>query len=94
MVLIVLCVVLIARYNYDLSTVIIRTNAVTMSILRIFSNLFVWIIGIVITLIGGEGNAELNMEYLDLEVNLVKSGAFVVGSVGLLVYNGVVGRRS
>jgi hypothetical protein len=50
----------VARYNYDLSTVIVKANAFTLCIIRISSNSFIWIIGIIVTVIGDD-NPELNL---------------------------------
>jgi hypothetical protein len=44
----------VARYNYDYSIVIIKINALTVCILNIFSNSLIWIIGIIVTLIAGD----------------------------------------
>jgi hypothetical protein len=45
---------LVARFNFDQSTVILKTSAVTLCILRIFSNGLVWVFGIVTTIIAGD----------------------------------------
>jgi hypothetical protein len=42
----------VARYNYDTSTVVARANAMVLIIITIFSNGLVWMVGIAITLIG------------------------------------------
>ena len=75
----------VARFNYDQSTVVATANAITLCIIRIFSNSLVWVIGIVITLIAGD-NPEFKMESLDLVVNGIKFLALICSTVGLLVY--------
>lgn len=47
----------VARYNYDTSTVVAKANAMVLVIITIFSNGLTWIVGIIITLIG-RGNNE------------------------------------
>ena len=47
----------VARYNYDTSTVVAKANAMVLVIITIFSNGLTWILGIIITLIG-RGNEE------------------------------------
>lgn len=52
MILNVTFLISVARYNYDQSTVIIRASAITLCIIRIFSNSLVWVIGIIVTVVG------------------------------------------
>ena len=47
----------VARYNYDTSTVVAKANAMVLVIITTFSNGLTWIVGITITLIG-RGNDE------------------------------------
>ena len=75
----------VARFNYDQSTVVATANAITLCIIRIFSNSLVWVIGIVVTLIGRD-NPEFALESLDLVVNGVKFLALICSTVGLFVY--------
>lgn len=75
----------VARFNYDQSTVVATANAITLCIIRIFSNSLVWVIGIVVTLVGGD-NSEFALESLDLVVNGIKFLALICSTLGLLVY--------
>lgn len=43
----------ISRFSFDQSTVIATASAFTVCIIRISSNSLVWIIGIILTVIGG-----------------------------------------
>lgn len=80
---------IIARYNYDVNRVIIVGNAMIFQVVSIFSNVFVWIIGIIITLIG-RPNDEYIIESLDYKVMLIKVVGFVMATIGLLLYNQVI----
>ena len=43
----------VGRFNFDQSTVIATASAFTLCIIRISSNSLVWIIGIILTVVGG-----------------------------------------
>lgn len=47
----------VARYNYDTSTVVAKASAMILVIISIFSNGLIWLVGIIITLLG-QGNSE------------------------------------
>jgi hypothetical protein len=88
-IMVIINILVIARYNYDVNRTIIASNAMIYQIISIFSNGFVWIIGILITLIG-QGNEEFNIESLNYKVMLMKFAGFVLATIGLLFYNGIL----
>lgn len=87
--MLILNTLIIARYNYDVNRVVIVGSAMIFQVVSIFSNGFVWIIGIVITLIG-RPNDEYVIESLDYKVILIKLAGFVMATIGLLLYNQVI----
>lgn len=76
----------LARLNYDLNRLIAVANAMVYQVVSIFSNLFIWAVGILITILGS-GNEELQIESLGVEVILIKMAGFVLATIGLLLYN-------
>jgi hypothetical protein len=58
-------------------------------VVNIFCNLFIWAVGITITLIGS-GNEEFQIESIGVEVIVMKLGGFVLSTIGLLLYNQVI----
>lgn len=79
----------VARYNYDTSTVVAKASAMILVIITIFSNGLTWLVGILITLIGN-GNNEFEIEKLDPVVNVVKAVGFIITTLGLLIYNQII----
>lgn len=76
----------IARFNYDVNRLIAVANAMVYQVVNIFCNLFIWAVGITITLIGS-GDEELQIESLGTEVILIKMAGFALATIGLLLYN-------
>lgn len=76
----------IARYNYDVYRLVAVANAMVYQVVATFSNLFVWAVGITITLVG-TGNEELQIESLGVDVILIKMVGFILATIGLLLYN-------
>jgi hypothetical protein len=58
--MIILKLAVVARYNYDTSTVVAKASAMILVIITIFSNGLTWIVGIIISLIGS-GNEEFEI---------------------------------
>lgn len=56
----ILNVIAIGRYYYDLNTLVYLGNAVFSQLVSIFSNGIIWIAGVIVT-VAGEGNSELNI---------------------------------
>jgi hypothetical protein len=56
-IMVIINILVIARFNYDVNRVVIAGNAMVYQIITISSNGLVWIVGIVITLIGN-GNRD------------------------------------
>jgi len=73
-----------------MGTVIAKTSAVNCCLLTIFSNLFVWVIGIIISLTLGKNDSQYDIESLGLATNGVKLVGFILCTLGLLVYNHVI----
>lgn len=88
-VMVIVKLFVVARYNYDTSTVVAKSSAMVLVIITIFSNGLTWLVGIVITLIA-DGNDEFEIEKLDPVVNAVKSVGFLITTLGLLIYNQLI----
>jgi hypothetical protein len=78
-----------ARFNYDVNRLIIVADAMIFQVVSIFSNGFIWLVGIIITLCAN-GNQEYEIESLGFVVIMMKLVGFLLATVGLLLYNEVI----
>lgn len=56
-IMVIINIFAISRFNYDLNKIIVIADAMVFQVVNIFSNSFVWIVGIIITLCANGNDA-------------------------------------
>ena len=88
LVLVILGIITISLFNFGGVSITKLFDALTRSLLNVTKTAFVWIIGIIITLLAT--SPEYKLESLNIFVNLIKVVGFSSIIMGTLIYNRLI----